>query len=80
VPAGQPHLRLPDLRFNRRIGRYANQPYDLDGNLLDADGFPEYLAAALPSDDDRSALEAIFTEPDWVVAREGRPPAPMSHS
>ena len=79
VPASQPHLRLPHLRFNRRIGRYANQPYDLDGNLLEADRFPAYLAAALLSDDDRRALEAIFTDPDWVVAREGRPPAPMSH-
>ncbi len=76
VPAGQPPLRLPDSRFNRRIGQFANQPYDLDGNLLEAERFPAYLASVLPNDEDQRLLAGVFSAGEWVQAREGRPPAP----
>jgi hypothetical protein len=34
LPATQPQLRLPDLKFHRRIGTYAGQPYSVTGELL----------------------------------------------
>ncbi len=76
VAAGQPPLRLPDVRFNRRIGRYANQPYDVDGNLMSEEEFPAYLASVLPTEQDARALDAIFAAGDWVLARDARLPEP----
>ncbi len=77
VPAGQPPLRLPDPRFNRRIGRYANQPYDVDGNQLPAEAFPAYLATVLPGEEERRILARVFAEGDWILPREGRLPMPQ---
>jgi len=73
---GQPPLRLPDVRFNRQIGRFARQPYDVDGMLLPEEGFPAYLASMLPSEADRTALGAIFADNDWITPRDAKLPEP----
>ncbi|MBI2369517.1 MAG: phenylacetate-CoA oxygenase subunit PaaI [Deltaproteobacteria bacterium] len=65
-PEGQPKLRAPDLRFNRRIGQHAGQPYSVDGELLDPGEHARHRAAALPGPEDRRAVASIFAEGRWV--------------
>lgn len=62
----QPKLIVPDVKFNRKIGTYANQPYTVDGQLLAADKYDQYRADVLPSDKDRETLRGIFKENDWI--------------
>ena len=76
IAGDQPPLRLPDTTFNRQVGRYARQPYDLDGNLLSADEFPAYLASVLPTQEDLRELDHIFAESDWILPRDAKLPEP----
>ena len=69
----QQPLFLPDPRFNRRIGTYADQPYDIQGNLLSMDSFPEYLERALPTEADQLALVSTFAEAGWIQPRDASP-------
>ena len=62
-------LILPDPKFNRRVGTYANQPFDVQGNLLDGDSFDSYLTAAFPSPEDTLALRNIFKNHAWIQPR-----------
>ena len=39
VPAGQPKLYVPDVKFNRYIGEHARQPYSVTGELLSEEGY-----------------------------------------
>lgn len=70
VPHGQPLLRLPSLKFNRRIGDDANQPYSIDGELLGVEEYDKHLAEMLPGPEDQAELEEIFKDPEWIVPVE----------
>src|SRR5262249_24673975 len=48
LPAAQQQLRLPDLKFHRRIGTYAGQPYSVTGELLSAEAYAAHLTDVLP--------------------------------
>jgi hypothetical protein len=69
IPADQPTLRLPDLKFRRRIGDYAGQPYAVDGTLLTPEAYARHLQEVLPTPDDLKQLDAFFKEPDWIESR-----------
>jgi benzoyl-CoA 2,3-epoxidase subunit B len=69
IPEDQPKLYLPDVKFNRGIGDYARQPYDVYGNKLSANEFDGYLAKMLPSDADRMKLESLFSH-QWIQPRD----------
>ncbi len=70
VAEDQPRLFLPDLKFNRQIGDYARQPYDMEGNVLPAEQFGAYLEANLPGPADKARLNELFKNPNWLSARE----------
>lgn len=70
IPAEQPKLFMPDIKFNRNIGQAAKQPYDLHGQLMEADKFPAYLAAHTPSAADLALLADLTKENDWILERE----------
>jgi benzoyl-CoA 2,3-epoxidase subunit B len=70
IAEGQPKLFLPDLKFNRRIGDFANQPYDLQGNLLPAEQFPAYLEAHTPTEADKARLKDLMKGNAWIAERE----------
>jgi benzoyl-CoA 2,3-epoxidase subunit B len=72
IPEEQPKLFLSSISFNRRIGGFANQPYDLFGNLMPAEQFQAYVAANLPTNEDRAVLARIFKEGDWIARRDPR--------
>jgi benzoyl-CoA 2,3-dioxygenase component B len=46
-------IKLPSVRFNRNIGLYAGQPFDIDGNLLAAGEMAKRRSEWLPSEADQ---------------------------
>ncbi len=70
IPEEQPKLFLPHLNFNRRIGGAANQPYDLQGELVPAEKFDAYLETNLPNAADKALLTELTKNDDWLAARE----------
>jgi benzoyl-CoA 2,3-dioxygenase component B len=63
------HLKVPELCFNRRIGKWARQCYTIEGEPIDADKYQAYLTSVLPNDQDRVFLRDIMAEP-WIEARK----------
>src|SRR5438093_2543511 len=68
IPEGQPKLSLPDLKFHRSIGEYADQTYSTRGELLTPEAYAKHLEETLPNAADKALLTQITKEPDWVVA------------
>ena len=67
VPAGQPPLYVPDMKFNRHIGEFADQPYSVTGELLSPEKFAEHMKEMIPQPEDIKLINEIqVTEPKWV--------------
>ena len=75
LPTDGPRLMVPDLRFNRGIGKYAGQCYTLEGEPVDPDKYPAYLASVLPSDKDRQTLDDLCKDPSWILPPRDHPKA-----
>jgi benzoyl-CoA 2,3-dioxygenase component B len=69
IPDRDRWLTLPDIRFNRRIGQYAHQTYDIEGNEMSAERHSEYLASVLPNEKDYQLLRDLMKDDDWIEAR-----------
>lgn len=70
VPAGHQKLYVPDLKFNRHIGEFANQTYSVTGELLNAAQYSEHVKEILPQEEDLKLIGDIqATEPDWVAPK-----------
>ncbi len=69
IPTDQPLLRLPDLKFRRRIGDHARQPYAVDGTLLALEEYEQHLKEALPTPEDLQRIDALMQEPGWIASR-----------
>jgi len=67
VPADQPKLYAPDLKFNRSIGEYVGKPYSVTGELLSAEQHKKHLAEVLPTPEDEQVLAEIIKSKDWVT-------------
>jgi len=70
VPEDQPKLFLPHLSFNRKIGGAANQPYDVQGQLMPVEKFADYLDANLPNAADKAVIANITKDGSWLAERE----------
>jgi hypothetical protein len=46
-------LVVPSMRFNRSMGTYANQPYDMFGDRLKEEDWEDNVNSELPTDADR---------------------------
>lgn len=68
IPEGQPKLTLPDLKFHRSIGEYADKTYSIHGDVLTPEIYAKHLEDVLPNATDKVTLAAIFKQPDWVLA------------
>jgi len=53
-------ITLPNARFFRRQGAYANHRFDLNGNLINQADFDALLAETLPSEDDRAYVKSLM--------------------
>lgn len=67
VPADQPELYVPDLKFHRAIGDYAGKTYSVHGEELSTEDYEKHLAQVLPGPEDEKKLEAIFKEGNWIM-------------
>jgi benzoyl-CoA 2,3-epoxidase subunit B len=72
ISEAQPKLYTPDLKFNRRIGIYANQPYSVDGRLLTQEEYEKHLAAVLPTQADEKELAELTRESGWIEPKPTR--------
>lgn len=70
IPDDQPKLFVPDLKFNRDIGTYANQPYSVTGERLSPEEYEKHKQEVLPSEDDVAQLQAIVREGGWVAPKK----------
>ncbi|PYS51416.1 MAG: hypothetical protein DMG13_18730 [Acidobacteria bacterium] len=68
IPEGQPKLQLPDLKFHRSIGEYADKRYSIRGELLAPEQYASHLEEVLPNAGDKARLADIFKQNDWVLA------------
>jgi benzoyl-CoA 2,3-epoxidase subunit B len=59
-------LRAPSVKFNRKIGDYADQMFSVDGEPLSAAEYQEHLKRVLPGPADLETLRTIFTDGEWV--------------
>jgi benzoyl-CoA 2,3-dioxygenase component B len=70
VPAGQPPLSVPDLKFNRHIGEFANQPYSVTGELLSPSEYEQHLKEVSPQPEDvKLANDIQATERKWIAPK-----------
>jgi hypothetical protein len=70
VPEDQPELKIPSEKFNRRIGIYKRQTFTIDGEPMEPEKYPAYLASVLPTAEDREFLRGVFKENDWIEPRK----------
>ncbi|RME04309.1 MAG: benzoyl-CoA 2,3-epoxidase subunit BoxB [Planctomycetota bacterium] len=68
-------LRLPSVRFNRKIGVYAGHHFDPEGNLLTAEQWERREEEFLPTQEDRDYVQSLMyqvIEPGkfahWILA------------
>jgi len=66
VPAGQPALFTPDMRFNRKIGQHADEQWSVTGQRLDTDSGARHLAEVMPTADDRELLANLCKGKGWI--------------
>jgi benzoyl-CoA 2,3-dioxygenase component B len=70
VPAGQPQLYVPDVKFNRYIGEFARQPYSVTGELLGEKAYAQHLIEMLPQTEDVTLVNEIQSvERQWISAK-----------
>ncbi|HJY87550.1 MAG TPA: Phenylacetic acid catabolic protein [Candidatus Acidoferrales bacterium] len=70
IAPGQPNLYVPDLKFNRHIGEFANQPYSVTGELLTESEYEEHCRQVLPQPEDVKLVNEIqVNEPNWITPK-----------
>src|SRR5437763_341915 len=73
LKAGEAKLYAPDIKFNRMIGRWANQRvHPQSGAQLEDKEYDQQLKDFLPSAEDKKLLlEIIANEKNWIAKKEG---------
>lgn len=69
IPDPEQKLYVPDIKFNRRIGDYANQLYSVTGERLSPEECERHRKEILPSEEDIAELNRIFAEGGWVAEK-----------
>ncbi len=71
IPERERWLKVPELKFNRKIGVYAHQMYTVDGEPIDSkERYAAYLKTVLPQAGDYEVVKDIEREPDWIEAKK----------
>jgi benzoyl-CoA 2,3-dioxygenase component B len=73
LKAGSDPLYAPDIRFNRHIGRWANQKFhSKTGEEMSDRQYEEELQNLMPTDADKKLLlELIANEKNWIAPKTG---------
>jgi benzoyl-CoA 2,3-dioxygenase component B len=70
-------LKLPDRKFHRHIGEYAEQPIDPEGRMLTREEWNRRRNEFLPSDEDKAYVQSLMkpvTEPGKIANWIAPPP------
>jgi hypothetical protein len=70
LPADSEKLVVPSLKFNRSVGTYAHQPYDVHGERVKPEEWASYVESVLPTDADRAEIHAISKDPSWIAPKQ----------
>ncbi len=68
IPESQPKITLPDTKFHRSIGEYAEKTYSTSGELLTPEAYAKHLEQTIPTAADKAMLAELFKQNDWVLA------------
>ncbi|HEY7165832.1 MAG TPA: Phenylacetic acid catabolic protein [Candidatus Binatia bacterium] len=66
IPAGEPKLYAPDLKFNRSIGEFVGRRFSVTGEMLSEAEYTKHLRETLPTEEDEALLKNLISEKDWV--------------
>ncbi len=69
VKADEPQLYMPDLKFNRSIGKFAGKAYSVTGDELSTEAYEEYVKTVLPTDEDRVEVKSLMKDNDWIAPK-----------
>ena len=69
IPEDEQKLVVPSVKFNRSIGGYARQPYDINGDRLSGEKWTAYKESAFPAADDIKTVNDICLEEGWISAK-----------
>ena len=72
IPDQDRHLYIPDMKFNRSIGQYAHQCYDVNGTTMSPEPYKKYLAEVTPSEADYADLNDTLKGDDWIEHRASK--------
>src|SRR5262249_754896 len=70
LPAGEPKLTAPDLKFHRSIGEFVGGTYSVTGEKLGPEAYEKHLAETLPTAADKTLIRDLMKEPGWIAPRE----------
>ena len=70
---GDPKLYAPDIKFNRMIGKWANQKFHPQtGAPMEDKEYEQRFSEFMPTAEDKKLLlEIIANEKKWIVPKEG---------
>jgi len=71
IPERERQLRVPDTKFNRKIGMYGHQLWTVDGVPMDDPvKYQEYLKAVLPQPEHYTIVHDIEKQPGWIESKK----------
>jgi benzoyl-CoA 2,3-epoxidase subunit B len=60
-------LKVPDMKFNRKIGQWAHQMFTVDGEpITDRAEYEAYLNMVLPQPEHDAIVRTVEREPGWI--------------
>jgi hypothetical protein len=73
IPASDPRLYAPDLKFNRAIGRYAGMKVDpKTGVAVDEKEYAQRIDDFLPTVEDKKLLlDILHSKEKWITPKQG---------
>ena len=71
IPERERQLKVPDIKFNRKIGLYAHKMFTVEGEPIDDPRrYGEYLKTVLPQPEHFAIVHDIEKEPDWIEPKK----------
>jgi benzoyl-CoA 2,3-dioxygenase component B len=67
IPEGWEPLYMPDIRFHRAIGDFADDYFSVKGDELTKDEYARHSAEMLPSETDKQYLRDLMKEDGWLA-------------
>ncbi|MCA8940505.1 MAG: hypothetical protein KDB07_11885, partial [Planctomycetes bacterium] len=63
-------LIMPDIKFHRSIGRYADAKHTVDGQEFSGDDYDAYLKSVMPDEKVEQEIADIAKDNDWIADKK----------